>query len=352
MKIAFFSFTDCGACLKNRLAEWFLLGGHEIFEPPPSKSLKEKAALAFDGADALFFIGAAGIAVRTAAPFIRSKVSDPAVIVVDELGKWIIPILGGHIGGGNDLARETAKFLGGEAVITTATDIHGVFAVDTWAKSCNLAISAMDTAKKISAALLKGRLVYLQSDYPVKGVPPRGIVYQADGAAADAMAADFGIIVSMKRGVGDGGDGGDGGVLRLIPRRVYAGIGCRRGTGMEAIADIFDYALLTLGLDARCIAGAASIDLKKTEKGLLDFCESRGISCTFFDAAELRRAEGRFSASRFVEKVVGVDNVCERAAALASGNGDILLKKTARDGVTVALAVKDTALRFPPPAGE
>ncbi|MDR0663108.1 MAG: cobalt-precorrin 5A hydrolase [Spirochaetaceae bacterium] len=337
MKAAFFSFTDCGGLLKSRLAEWFLRDGHEIFEPPHCKSLKESAGLAFSGADALFFIGAAGIAVRTVAPFIRSKTSDPAVIVVDELGKWVIPILGGHIGGGNDLAREAAKFLGGEAVITTATDIHGVFAVDTWAKAENLAISSMEAAKGISAALLRGSPVCLQSDYPIEGCPPHGIVYRGGGTAD--------IIVSMKRT-----EAADG-VLRLIPRRVYAGIGCRRGAGAELIAEIFDHALLKLGLDPRCIAGAASIDLKKTEKGLSRFCERLGVSCAFFEAEELRRVEGNFSASRFVEDVTGVDNVCERAAVLASENGELLLKKTARDGVTIALAVKEAALRFPPGNG-
>jgi cobalt-precorrin 5A hydrolase len=338
VKIAFFSFTDCGEQLQSRLAAWFLGNGHEIFEAPPRcKNLSERAEAAFDGADALFFICAAGIAVRAVAPFVRSKLSDPAVIVVDELGKWVIPILSGHIGGGNDIARETAEFLGGEAVITTATDIHGIFAVDTWAKACDMAINSMEAAKKISAALLKGRPVYMQSDYPVEGIPPQGIVYR-DGAAG--AAAD--IIVSMKRADGESG------VLHLIPRRVYAGIGCRKGISMESIAELFDYALLSLGLDARCIVGAASIDLKKTEKGLICFCENLSISCAFFDAEELRRVEGRFSASRFVEETTGVDNVCERAAVLASGNGNILLGKTALDGVTIALAVKDIALRFPP----
>ncbi|MDR2096902.1 MAG: cobalt-precorrin 5A hydrolase [Spirochaetaceae bacterium] len=334
MKIAIFSFTDCGARLKSRLSAYFLRDGHEIFTPLPDASLKEQTKAAFSGADALFFIGAAGIAVRITAPFIQSKLSDPAVIVVDELGKWVIPILSGHIGGGNELARETAKFLNAAAVITTATDIHGVFAVDTWAKSQNMAISPVTAIKKISAALLKGGAVHLQSDYPIEGVAPSGIVYtRCGGGPAD-------ITVSMRRG-------GDHGVLRLIPRRVYAGIGCRKGAGMEAIAEIFDYALETLGLDGLCVSGAASIDLKKTEKGLLDFCESRGIRCTFFEAAELARVKGVFSTSRFVEETTGVDNVCERAAALASGNGELLLRKTARGGVTIALAAKDTDLSFP-----
>jgi cobalt-precorrin 5A hydrolase len=337
LKIAFFSFTDCGERLKSRLSACLLRNGHEIFVVPPDINLKDQAAAAFKGADALFFIGAAGIAVRTIAPFVHSKISDPSVIVVDELGKWVIPILGGHIGGGNELALEVSRLLECEAVITTATDIHKVFAVDTWASRQNLVMNSMTHAKKVSAALLKGGCVSLQSDYPIEGIPPSGVVYQS----SSEKAADFRILVSMKRSA----EAGD--VLQLIPRRVYAGIGCRKGSGVETIAEVFDYALEILGFDSRCIAGAASIDMKKTEKGLIDFCGRRDIPCFFFDAAELRRVKGSFSASRFVEDTTGVDNVCERSAVLASGNGELLLKKTARGGVTVAFALKDIGLRFP-----
>jgi cobalt-precorrin 5A hydrolase len=334
VEIAFFSFTDCGSLLKNRLSAYLTLSGHKIFALP-ELSLKEQAAAAFKDADALVFIGAAGIAVRTIAPFVHSKISDPAVIVIDELGTWIIPLLGGHIGGGNELARAVAIFLEAEAVITTATDIHKVFAVDLWASKQNLAISSMETAKKVSAALLKGEELWMQSDYPISGTPPKGIAYQSGGANMSGL----GIIVSIQRGTDDA-------PLRLIPRRVYVGIGCRKDIEGAAIAEIFDAALESLNLDGRCVAGAGSIDLKKTEAGLLGFCESRSIPCVFFDAASLQSVKGSFSGSDFVKKTTGVDNVCERAAVLASGNGELLIKKTTRNGVSIAAAAADMDLCF------
>ncbi|MDR0382504.1 MAG: cobalamin biosynthesis protein [Spirochaetaceae bacterium] len=334
LKIAFFSFTGRGDGLKSRLWDYFLSTGREIFDLPQGAGLKEQAAAAFAGADAIFFICAAGIAVRTIAPFVRSKVTDPAVIVADEAGKWMIPLLGGHIGGGNELAREVAAFLGGEAVITTATDINGVFAVDLWAKSQNLAISSMERAKKVSARLIAGEEVTLRSDYPVEGTPPRGVLYRS-GAASSG----FEIIVSMRRGAEDG-------FLRLIPRHVYVGIGCRKGASERDIAEAFDETLEFLELDGRCVAGIASIDVKDSEAGLLSFCEERGISSVFFGAAELRAVKGCFSGSDFVAETVGVDNVCERAAVLASGNGELIGRKTARRGVTTAVAVKKADLRF------
>ncbi|MDR1362436.1 MAG: hypothetical protein LBJ35_00080, partial [Spirochaetaceae bacterium] len=239
MNIAFFSFTDCGAQLKNRLSAYLTRSGHEIFTLP-ELSLKEQAAAAFESAGALIFIGAAGIAVRVIAPFVHSKLSDPAVIVIDELGTWIIPLLGGHIGGGNELARSVALFLEAEAVITTATDTRKIFAVDVWAGKQNLAISSMEKAKKVSAALLKGGELWMRSDYPISGTPPRGIAYQSNGG----KTAGFGIIVSMKRELDDN-------PLRLIPRRVYVGIGCRKGVEAAAIAEIFDSVLESFNLDSR-----------------------------------------------------------------------------------------------------
>lgn len=336
MKTAIFSFTDCGARLKARLHSHILNEGHRAFDLQPGLGLKEQAAAAFNGADALLFVGAAGIAVRAIAPLVHSKLSDPAVIVIDELGRWVIPLLGGHIGGGNELALELAAFLGAEAVITTATDIHGVFAVDVWAGKQDLAISSLEKAKRVSAALLKGGEVPLLSDYPIEGRPPRGIVYGQDCGGRDG----FGILVSMRRL-----DGGTA-MLQLIPRRVYVGIGCRKGVSEEAVAELFDDTLEKLGLDARCVAGAASIDIKQTEAGLLNFCDNRGLPCTFFDAAALACVEGSFSASRFVLETAGVDNVCERAAVAASGNGELLIAKTAGRGVTAAAALKRMELSF------
>lgn len=336
MKIAFFSFTDRGALLESRLGSYFSTKGHETFAMRPDLSLREQSAAAFAAADALIFIGAAGIAVRTIAPFVHSKLSDPAVIVVDELGKWVIPILSGHIGGGNELALELAVLLGAEAVITTATDIHGVFAVDVWANKQDLVIGSMEKAKRVSAMLLKGGDVRLQSDYPVEGSPPAGVSYSHGGEAGGG----FGILVSMKR------LNGESDLLQLIPRRVYVGIGCRKGVGEDAIAELFDYTLENCGLDGRCVAGAASIDIKRTETGLLNFCKNRAIPCSFFDAAALGRVQGNFSASDFVLESAGVDNVCERAAVAASGNGELLIAKTARRGVTIAAALKQMGLSF------
>ncbi|MBM6685952.1 cobalamin biosynthesis protein CbiG, partial [Faecalicatena contorta] len=120
----------------------------------------------------IVFIGAAGIAVRLIAPYIRDKFTDPAVLVLDEGGRFVIPLLSGHVGGANDLARFLARATGAEAVITTATDVNGRFAVDVFAKKCGLVLTDRTKAKDISARILKGEKVGFYSEFPVLGRVP------------------------------------------------------------------------------------------------------------------------------------------------------------------------------------
>ncbi len=130
----------------------------------------------FENADSIIFIGAAGIAVRSIAPFIQSKKKDPAVLVVDEWGKFVISLLSGHLGGANELACLAADILQAIPVVTTATDLEGKFAVDVFAKKNNCHIFRMKEAKEVSAALLAGEKVGFFSEFPCEGELPDGLV--------------------------------------------------------------------------------------------------------------------------------------------------------------------------------
>ena len=132
--------------------------------------------------------------------------------------------------------------------------------------------------------------------------------------------------------------------LRLIPKVLHLGIGCRRGTEKEAIERAVTQVFKENGLDFRAVQSAASIDLKKDEEGLLSFCEEQTIPIRFYSAAELEAVPGEFTPSPFVQQVTGVDNVCERAALV--GADTILVKKTACHGVTVAVARKKWEVHF------
>ncbi len=281
----------------------------------------------FREADALIFVGACGIAVRGIAPHVRDKTTDPAVVSVDELARFVIPLLSGHIGGANALALELAEKLGASAAVTTATDVNGKFSVDAWAAERGLFLSDMKAAKAVSAAILEGP-VPLKSDFPVRGTLPPGIV--------PGEAGPVGICVSWRRQTPFKT------TLLLVPPVIRLGIGCRRGTPAEAVGALVD--LADHQVHPAAVKSVGSIDLKRDEPGLLDFCRERGWPVEYYTASQLEAAEGDFTPSDFVRRTTGVDNVCERAAAL--GGGRIVIQKTAGHGVTVAAAAERYEVRF------
>ena len=284
----------------------------------------------------LISVGSVGICVRHIAPYLRTKVTDPAVIVIDELGEHVIPVLSGHIGGANRISKALAEALDGEAVITTATDLNGRFAVDEWAARNGMVISSMKLAKDYAAAILE-RDLPLKSDFPIKGSLPPGT---KEISLADLPYPEGTIGLYITWTTQEPYDR----TLRLVPKSLVLGIGCRRGTTEEAIEQAVRTVLDENLIDRRAIASVASIDLKKDEGGLLSYCRKLGIEPEFYTADDLKAVEGNFTRSDFVEGITGVDNVCERAALI---NADkLIVKKTARDGVTVAVAVKNMEVGF------
>ncbi len=314
------AFTTRGTVLAEALAA--ALDGHLRTEDEP---LANWARRSFESCEALVFVGAAGIAVRTVAPLIRNKTEDPAVVCVDETGRWVIPLLSGHLGGANALAERIASLTGGEAVITTATDLNGAFAVDLWAKKQGMSILQPERIKRISAGILRAETATLVCDRPIEGAPPEHVKVErgTDGDPPADVRVSFRVISSS--------------ALQLVPRVLTLGIGCRRGTEASVLEAALEDFCTERRILPQAVEQAASIDRKKDEAGLISFCEKHGWPLRFFSAGELGSQEGSFSGSAFVEATVGVDNVCERAAVCGAG-GELIEKKYARAGVTFALA--------------
>lgn len=318
------------------------------------KNLKQWCGQCFEEADAVIFIGACGIAVRTIAPFLKSKTTDPAVLVLDEAGQFVISLLSGHIGGANEFALTVAEKTGAVPVITTASDVNGKIAVDVFAKKNGLAIGSMAAAKNIAAAILRGEKVGVYCTGAVEDeIPPELSLIPCEhrDAAQSCICVDHMIWISEmepevqkleKYFLRPGGT-----VLHLIPENVVLGVGCRRGKRAEEIRPVVEYVLEEAGISPKALAAAASIDLKKEEQGILELCGSYGIEFYTYPASELEGVKGDFRPSEFVRKTTGVDNVCERAALLAAGaGGRIIHKKYAENGVTAALAVREWRIRF------
>lgn len=301
------------------------------FEIDPYESLAAWTADAFARATALVYVGACGIAVRAIAPHVRDKFHDPAVVAIDEAGRFAVPLLSGHVGGANELARELAGVVGGQAVVSTATDVNGLFAVDEWAARRGFAIVERAVAKDISARLLEGGTVGFVCDIDLEWAPPAGVM-ALDGMADEAC--DLGFAVSL-----DDSCQPFENTLHLVPRAVVLGVGCRRDTEPEVFERMVDEALAEARVSRHAVVEIASIDVKREERAILELAARRGWRTRFYSADELAAVSGEFAASDFVKRTVGVDNVCERAA-LAQG-GTLLAGKRAGEGVTVAIALRD-----------
>lgn len=283
----------------------------------------------FSESDALVFISSCGIAVRNIATHVRDKKTDPAVICIDELGNFAISLLSGHIGGANELTTEIAKGIGAVPVITTATDINHRFSVDTWATRKGYVIDSMKAAKAVSARILENE-VYISADFSLGEELPAGLI--------KGEAGELGIFVGYHKNQPYDE------TLRIIPKNLHLGIGCRKDTPKEKIAFAVETVLAENNIDFRAVKDAASIDLKKDEAGLLKYCEEAGLQISFYTSQELAGVEGEFTPSEFVKSVTGVDNVCERAALLPSDK--LIVRKTALDGVTVSIGAENMEVLF------
>ena len=296
------------------------------------------------GRTAWIFIGAAGIAVRYIAPFVKDKFTDSPVLVLDEKGEYVIPILSGHVGGAAALADEVAELLGAAAVHTTATDVQGKFAVDVFAKKNHLLLTDRSLAKEISAAVLEGERIALyieETDCTVQGSVPDPVVLCAARGEAERYRLR---IVIAGRFAGD--DGKKEGTLLLRPRNIIAGIGCRKGIGAELLENGLRDVLQANGLKPEQVRMLASIDLKKEEPALLALSGKYQIPFVTYSADELRRIPLVSAGSDFVKRVTGVDNVCERAAVLSCENGELIQKKCVREAMTAALVGCPVVIRF------
>lgn len=321
------AFSRRGMETAGRIAR-ALEGEYETECLRPEGNLRPLVEARFPVSDALIFVGSCGIAVRAIAPFLKGKTLDPAVIVSDETGKWVVSLLSGHIGGANALALRLARAIGAQPVITTATDVNKRFSVDAWAAKAGLSIGSMDLAKRFSAAILE-RDLPLCSDFPVEGPPPAGVFWGDSGALGAAISC-------LKKNPFEE-------TLCLVPQKLHLGVGCRRGTPRSAFEEI----LSALPIHPEAVCSVASIDIKRDEQGLLDFCAAHNWGARFYPAAQLMALGGEFTGSDFVQKTVGVDNVCERAAMVSAGPGaKLILRKTISGGVTMAAATEDWRVCF------
>ena len=368
-QIAIAGFTTNGCVLAQKIVSelegaraW---APHRISEEvglPGFDSVGAWAGEAFaHGCDGIIFVGACGIAVRAIAPYVTSKMHDPAVVCVDEAGKWAISLLSGHVGGANDLARRIARIVGATPVVTTATDVRGAFAIDEWAARRSLVIANPQLIKHVSGALLKGGHVGVRVGRQVSltGELPAGFVREESagdtndagdirkpclaGAAPDSANAACALHVHVHIGPEQPCEN-DPDTLHLITRNAVVGVGCRRGCEPATLQDSVEAALAGLGLAPKAVSTLATIDLKAAEPAVVELAAKHDWRLRTFSAQALAAQGGDFASSEFVRTHVGVDNVCERA--LACCGAVRVLNKQAHQGTTVAVGLVPEVLSF------
>lgn len=268
---------------------------------------------------AIVFISACGIAVRAVSPFVSNKATDPAVVVCDELGKYAISLLSGHIGGANDITRRIATLTRGTPIITTATDILNRFSVDVWAKAHKLVLKDMKMAKEISAAVVNG------DEVGYKGTLTRPVGLSNNTDTELGVFVGYTLEKPFKR------------TLTLAERCLILGIGCKANTPYESIKQAVEELFERENLNINSIKMIASLSIKANESGIIKYASELKVNFATYSAYYLENIQGNFSYSEFVKKETGLDCVCERAAL--SKGGKLIVKKQTFEGMGITLAV-------------
>ncbi len=294
----------------------------------------------FNQYDGILFIMATGIAVRAIAPHVVSKASDPAVLVMDECGKHCISLLSGHLGGANAWTREVAAAVGADPVITTATDVHERCAPDDVAREMMMRVEPLGALKPVNSIIAEGKRFAWFLDEETEGFDSLGKRLLAKHISwkplSEMKEEDFdgcAIISNQKVHCQKP-------FVCLRPKNLFVGIGCKRGTSEALIRGTFTGALQKCGAYPYQVVSLASVDLKADEKGLLAFAKSMHLPIHFYPATELKKISDEYTLdiSKFVEKTIGVGNVCQTAALLESRKGKTVLPKTKFVSATIAIA--------------
>lgn len=365
MNIAYFYMTGQGEQLVRRLCS--IMPG-KLFD---KTTYKEGIQQQWERADALVFVMAAGIVVRKIAPYIQSKTTDPAVLVLDQNGQFVISLLSGHLGGANALAVRLAEICGGTPVITTATDVAKVPAMDVFAKENGLVIENIEKLKYVSGALIEEQPVTIITERSIEGSFPKNVtVFETDiddefqsltiksddfrkkpdkkswgqTAAAVVIAKDCSVYADLFPKSTP--------VLYLRLRPYVVGVGCKRGMEKAVMWEAFNDFWMRQWISKDNIGALATIELKKDELCIQALARSLEVPLliytkTAIEAVDLEDAGGqRIEASDFVRSVTGVGSVCEACAYLGAGGGKILAGKTKYSGITFALAENREALKL------
>ncbi|WP_051514891.1 cobalt-precorrin 5A hydrolase [Fervidicella metallireducens] len=297
MKLACIAFTNNGEKIAGKIKTET---AYEV-DIYTKKDYKDNLNRIFSCYEGIIFISSTGIAVRISTQFLKDKTFDPAVVVVDDLGRFAISLLSGHIGGANELAIKIANILNCQPVITTASDGRGIEAVDMFAKKNNLCMENLKDIKKITALMVEGKRIKLHSELKLELNYNNLVEENEDGI----------IFVTSKDEVNC-----DKPHCILRPKNLIVGIGCRRGKSKEEILNAINNVFKENNLSIESIKTIATVDIKADEVGIINACEELKCEMKIFMREKIKEIEKMFTSSEFVKSAIGVTSVCEHVYSL------------------------------------
>ena len=296
-------------------------------------SIKELTSNLFTNYRNIIMVMSCGVAVRTIAPYIDDKTHDPAVVVLDDSGKYSISLLSGHIGGANKLAIDVARAIGAEPIVTTSSDNHGIEAVDMLAKRLGLCISSMEDAKILTAIMLNGGRVAVicDCDELKESIKDYKLTSWGEFENEDLDGIIYiGNMFRLPKKLNMP-------FVKLIMKNIVIGAGCKRGISAEVLESAVDDILDKNNIDKLSVRSIATVEIKGDEEALCSLAEKRGWKLDLISLKEIKKVQHLFPKSEFVEKTLGVGAVCEPSAYIASNMGRCISHKIIASGSTLCI---------------
>lgn len=330
MKIAVISVTKSGDVICKKLKDRLDI---DLYSKETIKdfSIKQVAKKAMEEYKAVIFISSTGIAVRAIAEHIKAKDKDPAVLVIDSCGNFVISLLSGHLGGANELALTVSQMLNSTAVITTATDNMGITAPDMIAKNNGLLIDNLKDAKNIAALLVDRKKVGFTDDKSNISIPKgytnnlediEGLVYVTNNLENDTNQYNL----DKNRTLA---------TLKLIRKDIVLGIGCRKNFSSDEMRKTIQSLLKDRNIDERAVKFIGTVEVKKDEQAILKLAEYLRCELKIFSIEEIKKIHNKYEGSNFVEKTIGVRAVCEPCVELTGAK--LITDKIKANGMTACI---------------
>lgn len=335
MRIAIISVSDNGKELAEKLRDMLNDDSTIINVDLFHKNVKKYLKIAFYEYDAIVAIMASGILIRSIAPYIESKTTDPAVLNIDDNGNFVISTLSGHLGGANKLANKIAPLIDAIPVITTSSDVNNKLGIDVLASDLYLSIDNTKEILFFNKAILEGRKLAFtlnpdsNKDYLINYLQNNTLEMNVSLCCSREIGKNE-IIVSL-----------EGHEIILTEKNLVVGIGCKRGKSSSEIYYGYKKSLEEINIDESRVNMLASAEVKKDEEGLLELAENLNKPINFVDLDRLKLFESNdIQKSEFVKSKFGIYGVCEPSALITAGfDSKLIYKKTSYDGVTISMAV-------------